>query len=220
MINLSLIQNIAIWAVPVLLAVTLHEAAHGFVANLLGDPTAKMLGRLTLNPIKHIDPIGTIAVPLLLGLMTQFTMLFGWAKPVPFTVQNFKKPERDTALVAVAGPLANLIMALFWAIIFKLSLSFGVKNNSLLFLTLTSQAGIIINLILMILNLIPIPPLDGSKVVAAFLPGKYSYYYLRFESFGLLILITLLVTGILGHIIQPIYLFFIQMISSLFGLGN
>lgn len=217
--NLTLVQHIAIWALPVLLAITLHEAAHGYVAYYLGDPTAKLLGRVTLNPLKHIDAIGTIIVPLALGILSNFTMLFGWAKPVPFTKENFKKPEKGAAIVAVAGPIANLIMVIIWAIFFKLSFMMGAQNNNIaLFLLYASQAGIIINLILFILNMLPIPPLDGSKVVNAFLPGKMSYYYSQLEPYGLFILIALLVTGVLNLIIAPIYQILIQLLSQLFSL--
>jgi Zn-dependent protease len=217
--DLNLIQKIAVWVLPVLLAITLHEAAHGFVAYRLGDPTAKLLGRVTVNPMKHIDPIGTIAVPLLMGIMTQFTMLFGWAKPVPYTVENFKKPERDAAFVAAAGPLANLLMAFIWAGLYKLSIVLGAPlHQGALFLLLTSQAGILINIILMILNLLPVPPLDGSKVVSPLLPKKYRYYYLKMEPYGLFILILLLISGALGAIIRPIFTFFIQIFSQILGL--
>jgi Zn-dependent protease len=199
---LTPLQKIAVWALPVLFAITVHEVAHGWVAKQFGDRTAMMLGRLTLNPIKHIDPIGTILVP---GLMILFGgVVFGWAKPVPVTWQNLGNPKRDMALVALAGPLSNLIMAVLWVLVMKLSLvlpgSLAMVVRPLLYM---GAAGITINLILMVLNLVPIPPLDGSRILSSFLPDKLAWRYNQLEQYGLLILLILLATGLLQHIIGP-----------------
>lgn len=211
MIELSLIQKIAISIIPVLFAITVHEVAHGWVAYKLGDPTAKMLGRLTLNPIKHIDPIGTILVPGILLFLGGF--IFGWAKPVPITWQNLKNRRVDVALVSIAGPCANLIMAIFWSILAKIAMSFHPHPIDFAYAVLTmSQIGVMINIILMVLNLIPIPPLDGSRVVSSFLPGKIAYQYDRIEPYGFFILLGLLAFGILGLIMSPLVNFFIHLL--------
>lgn len=217
MMELSLLQQIAVWAIPIILAVTLHEASHAWVAYKLGDPTAKLLGRVTANPISHIDPIGTVAVPILLGIMTNFSFVFGWAKPVPISPANFKHPKRDNSLVALAGPFSNLLMCLIWAGLMKISLLNDPINNVVfLFLLFTSKAGIMINLILFILNMLPIPPLDGSRVVSSVLPGKYAYYYDKIEPFGFFILVALIVTNILGYIMMPIFKWMLILINQIF----
>lgn len=200
--ELNLLQKIAIWTLPVLFAITAHEAAHGWAAKRLGDSTAMMLGRLTLNPVKHIDPVGTLLVP---GLMLVFSgFIFGWAKPVPVTWENLRRPKRDMALVAMAGPAANLIMALLWVVIMKVSLILPVGlSMATQPLLLMGMAGIQINLILLILNLIPLPPLDGSRVVSSLLPDKLSWRYNQLENYGLLILMGLMFTGVLTDIIGP-----------------
>lgn len=217
MLTLTLIQKIAVWALPVLLAITLHEAAHAFVAYRLGDSTAKMLGRLSLNPIRHIDLIGTIIVPILIGVLSQFNFVFGWAKPVPINENQFKNPRRDIALATAAGPISNFIMAILWAILLKIALSLSASTPAL-FLALTSQAGILINLILAFLNLLPIPPLDGSRVVASLLPVQSSQQYLKLEPYGFFILIILLATGILGKILTPLIFGTYRFIILIFGL--
>ena len=200
MLDLNPVQIFSVWVVPVLLAITVHEVAHGWVASLLGDKTAFMLGRLTLNPLKHVDPLGTILIPgLLLLLKTGF--IFGYAKPVPVTWQNLRNPKRDMALVAVAGPAANLLMALGWALLLRLGLLLGEQG---LALTLMGIAGIFINTILMVLNLLPLPPLDGGRVLTGLLPGPWSYRLSRVEPYGFFILIALLVTGLLGLILWPL----------------
>jgi Zn-dependent protease len=203
--ELNLLQRIAIWTLPVLFAITVHEVAHGWVAMRLGDRTAMMLGRLTLNPIKHIDPIGTLLVP---GLMLAFSnFIFGWAKPVPVTWENLRHPKRDMALVAAAGPMANLLMALLWVGVMKLSLllpaALSQTTQPLLYM---GAAGIQINLVLMLLNLLPLPPLDGGRIVSSLLPDKLSWRYNQLEKFGFLILLVLLATGGLQYILgTPFY---------------
>jgi Zn-dependent protease len=215
--QLNLIQQVAVWALPVLFAITVHEVAHGWVAKQLGDPTAMMLGRLTLNPLKHIDPIGTVLVPLVLILAGG--VIFGWAKPVPIAADNLHHPKRDMALVAAAGPLANLIMACIWALIMKLALLLpnGLVNLALP-LTYMGGAGITINVILMVLNLLPVPPLDGSRVVAGFLPDPLAWKFSRIEQYGLIILLLLMVSGILGKIMWPPVAMVQNMIYRMFGL--
>jgi Zn-dependent protease len=199
--GLNLIQQVAIWALPVLFAITVHEVAHGWAARRLGDPTAMMLGRLTLNPLKHIDPVGTVLVPLALIVISKVTggglFIFGWAKPVPITAQNLRHPKRDMAWVAIAGPTANLLMAILWALILKLAITLPVGSMGLnMPLAYMADAGIKINLFLMILNLIPIPPLDGSRVVASLLPDHLAWKYSRIEQYGLIILLLMMVIPI------------------------
>ena len=216
----SLIQTIAIWALPVLFAITVHEAAHGYVARALGDTTAAMLGRLTLNPLKHIDLVGTIAVPVGLLVVSSLTpgrpFVFGWAKPVPVNTRNLKRPQRDMAVVAVAGPLANLLMAIGWALLLKLGLAWDHAFS--MAMVYMGIAGIAINVLLMVLNLLPLPPLDGGRVVAGFLPPRAAYRFERIEPYGLLIILLLLVTGLLGAIIGPIYSLVMDFISTGVGL--
>ncbi|MGE3920121.1 MAG: site-2 protease family protein [Gammaproteobacteria bacterium] len=207
------LQRFLIWALPLLFAITIHEVAHGWVALKFGDRTAQMLGRLTLNPLKHIDLIGTVIVPAMLFFLGGF--IFGWAKPVPITWENLKNQKRDMALVSLAGPIANLLMAIIWAFVAKLgefllpeSYSFGLA------LSYMGQAGIIINMMLMILNLLPIPPLDGSRVVSSLLPGRLAYKYNLLAPFGIFILLGLIFLGVLSRIIAPLlylsYGFFIN----------
>ncbi len=200
----NLIQKLAVWALPVLFAITLHEVAHGWMARRLGDPTAMMLGRLSLNPLRHIDPIGTVLVPAL--LLALGGVIFGWAKPVPVTWENLRHPRRDMALVGLAGPVANLLMAVAWALLLKLSFALSAQGLEWVAVPLAymAAAGITINVILMALNLLPLPPLDGSRVVAGFLPPRWAEAYGRIEPYGFLILLTLLVTGILGRVLWPL----------------
>lgn len=206
--QLGLIQKLAVWVVPVLLAITVHEVAHGWAALKLGDRTAMMLGRLTLNPVKHIDPVGTLLVPGLLLLFGGF--IFGWAKPVPVTWENLRHPRRDMALVALAGPMANLLMAVLWLIALQIGIALMDDNAALARpLVYMAVAGIFVNAILMILNLLPLPPLDGGRIVASLLPGPLSWKYSRIEPYGLIILLVLFVTQILGKILSPLILGFL-----------
>ena len=216
--ELSLMQRIAVWALPVLFAITVHEVAHGWVARKLGDPTAMMLGRLTLNPLKHIDPIGTVIVPLAMLMLGGF--IFGWAKPVPVTWENLRHPKRDMALVAAAGPLANLLMAIFWALMMKLGFMLTQSLDWLAWpLIYMGGAGIAINAILMLLNLLPVPPLDGGRVLAGILPGPWAWKLSRIEPYGLMIMVVLLVTGILGQILGPPLQMFERLMFSIAGVG-
>ncbi|WP_232744794.1 site-2 protease family protein [Thiomicrorhabdus sp. Kp2] len=217
MTELNIMQQIAVWAIPVIFAITLHEVAHGWAASRLGDKTALMLGRLTLNPIKHIDPIGTIVVPVALLVMGGF--VFGWAKAVPVDMRNFKNPALDMAKVAVAGPLANLLMAVFWAIVAKTGTVLQTSIPDIgTYLIYTGFAGVSINLILLVLNLLPIPPLDGSRVLSAFLPKKLAWQYNQIAPYGFFILIGLMVLGMLSPLLIGPYTLFRDLIFSIIGL--
>lgn len=217
--TLTIVQTVSIWIVPVLLAITLHEAAHAWIASLCGDTTAKMLGRLSMNPLRHVDPVGTILVPIVIAVLSQFQFVFGWAKPVPINWYQLHNPKRDMALVAIAGPLANIIMALIWGACIKIGYVFDPNTSTIaLFMALTGQAGVLINLVLAFLNLIPIPPLDGSRVVASMLPPKAAAAYAKMEGFGFFILLALLFTGVLGWIINTPILWSMRLIYSLFGI--
>jgi len=218
MIELNTFQKVAVWAIPVLFAITVHEVAHGFVAMRLGDPTAKMLGRLSLNPIKHIDPLGTVVLPLLMLMMTSGAFVFGWAKPVPVTFENLRHPKRDMALVAVAGPITNLLMALFWALLMRVAITLGPESDgALMFLRYVSEAGIQINIVLAMLNMLPIPPLDGGRVAVGLLPGKLSWQLSRIEPYGFFILIALLYTHMLDFILYPLIQMFLSIFFSIGG---
>jgi Zn-dependent protease len=203
----QIVQLIAVLALPLLFAITVHEAAHGWVANRLGDHTALMLGRVTFNPIKHVDPVGTVIVPLTILLLSSLggaTFLFGWAKPVPVNWRQLHHPRRDMALVALAGPGANLVMALFWGLMIKLGVMLiGVSDWVAMPLVYMGAAGVLINLVLMTLNLFPLLPLDGGRVVASLLPPRLAYGFSRLEPYGLIILLLLLFTGILGRVLIP-----------------
>jgi len=210
----ELLYTIAIWAVPVLFAITLHEAAHGWVASKLGDPTARQLGRITMNPIKHIDPIGTVVVPLVLVTLSGF--IIGWAKPVPVDPRHFKQPLLDMALVALAGPVSKFIMACCWALLITLSTGLLADTSMAIHLAQMGKAGMIINIILMVLNMLPIPPLDGGRVLAGVLPTNVALSYMRIEPYGMWIILALLMTGYLGKILWPIVVRFEAIISAIF----
>ena len=217
--ELSKIQILAVAILPVLFAITVHEVAHGWVAKRLGDPTAQMLGRLTLNPLKHIDPIGTVLLPLFLIWMS--LPVIGWAKPVPITWENLKNPKRDVGLVAIAGPASNLIMAFFWAVVMKIGLMMAPHNDyfGVPFIFM-GFAGIYVNGLLMILNMIPLLPLDGGRVLSSLLPGPWAYKFSRIEPYGMFILIFLLISGLLGAILLPPFFVYLATIGWLFDIQN
>jgi Zn-dependent protease len=197
------IQLLAILILPVLFAITVHEAAHGWAAGHLGDRTARMMGRVTLNPLKHIDPIGTLLVPLVTFYLTGF--LFGWAKPVPVDARNLGKPRRDMALVALAGPGSNLVMALLWGLAIKAALALWHLSPWVAQpLAYMGAAGVLINVLLMVINLVPLLPLDGGRVLTALLPPRLARPFARLEPYGLLVLVVLLVTGVLGVLLNPL----------------
>lgn len=203
--DLTLVQRIIVWILPVIFAITVHEVAHGWVAKKYGDNTASAQGRLTLNPVKHIDWFGTVILPGLL-LMTSTGFIFGWAKPVPVDARNFKKPLHDMAIVAAAGPIANLLMATAWALLARLGVIIGVEAISLP-LIYTGIAGISINLVLALINLLPIPPLDGSRILTGLLPHRLAWQYNRLEPYGFYILIALLYFKVLNIILEyPMYI--------------
>jgi len=213
----ALIQTIAIAALPVIFAITLHEAAHGYAARHFGDPTAWQLGRITLNPIKHIDPVGTILIPAAILLFSGGAFLFGYAKPVPVDFGRLRNPKRDMLWVAAAGPGANLFMALGWALLLKLAWMLPA-NEFTLPLSEMSKIGIMINCVLMVLNLLPLPPLDGGRIAVSLLPHALAWKFARLERWGFPILLVLLFTGILGDILNPLVGFLARLIESIFGL--
>ncbi len=214
---MSTVQAITIWAIPVLFAITLHEVAHGWVAKQFGDLTAQSLGRLSLNPIKHIDPIGTIVVPAILIATTGFA--FGWAKPVPVNFNLLKNPKKDMVWVAIAGPAANLVMTIFWTIVLVTFLN-AANNNSqyAIFFVYMSMAGIFINLILMVLNLLPVPPLDGGRVLAGLVPDNVSIMLSKIEPYGLFIMFGLLFAGLLNALVFTPSIMILLTIMSVLGI--
>ena len=215
------LATIVLWAVPVVLAITLHEAAHGYVARRFGDQTAYMLGRVTLNPLKHIDPIGTIAVPgflIALSVLTRAPLfIFGWAKPVPVNFGNLRHPKRDMFWVAGAGPGANFLMALGWAFLRQATAPGGLIDSDGLFEM--AKAGVVVNLVLMALNLLPILPLDGGRIAQSLLPEPLAYRYSRLEPYGFMVVIFLLVTGVLNYLMLPILRAGEYLIRLLLGSG-
>jgi Zn-dependent protease len=210
----NFLMKVLIYAPSVVFAITLHEAAHGYVARYFGDSTAYMLGRVTLNPVKHIDPVGTILVPLVTAWAG---FIFGWAKPVPVNFQNLRHPKRDMLWVAAAGPASNIIQALIWALLARLL--FDADGPVATYWFQVAEGGILVNLILAILNLFPILPLDGGRILASLLPVKLSYAYQSTERYGMIILVVLIVTGMLGFLMRPLLIAGVTTIYALFGLG-
>lgn len=219
--ELSLIQKIAVFALPVIFAITLHEAAHGYVARFFGDMTAAAAGRITANPLKHIDLVGTIIVPLVILVSSKLlgggAILFGWAKPVPVDFSRLRRPKQDMLWVAAAGPGMNFVMAVFWALMIQLGHALGSGFASAP-LMLMGAAGVFINVILMALNLIPLPPLDGGRIAVSLLPMKQAMQFARLEPYGLFILLGLLFTGILGTILWPLISVFMGLVALVTGL--
>ncbi|HUX26765.1 MAG TPA: site-2 protease family protein [Burkholderiales bacterium] len=215
----NLVQTIAIWALPVIFAITLHEAAHGYVARYFGDNTAYVLGRVSLNPLRHVDPVGTVLVPLLIlvasSLFGAGSILFGWAKPVPVDFSGLRHPKRDMLWVAAAGPFANLVMALMWAFAWKFALV-APQTSFTLPLMLMARAGVNINLVLMLLNLLPILPLDGGRIAVSLLPNRLAYKFSRTEPYGFPILLLLVFTNLLGVVLFPMVNASLHIIATIF----
>ena len=214
--ELTLAQKLAVWVLPILFAITLHEVAHGWVAWLLGDDTAKRLGRLSLNPLHHVDLVGTVVVPLAMLLLGGF--IFGWAKPVPVDFGRLRNPKRDMALVALAGPGANLLMALGWALLARLGMFLEMPYVSVPLIYM-GAAGIFFNLVRMSLNLLPGPPLDGGRVLGGIRPNRQAARVAQLEPYGLPILLLLLITGLLGKILGPVIYAFQGFFFALAGLS-
>ena len=214
--ELSLIQKVAVFALPVLFAITLHEAAHGFVARYFGDMTAYAAGRISLNPLRHIDPLGTIIIPLLTLVLTPF--MFGWAKPVPVNFGNLRNPKRDMLWVAAAGPFSNFLMALAWGFLLRITLGLSEGNAAQGWLTAVGEAGIFVNVIFFALNLFPLPPLDGGRIMVSLLPRPLAFKFAAIERYGFFILLALLFTGILGRILAPLVSATVYVVAVLCGL--
>ncbi|MEQ1661536.1 MAG: site-2 protease family protein [Thiobacillus sp.] len=221
--ELTLIQKIAVFALPVIFAITLHEAAHGYAARFFGDLTAAAQGRITANPLKHIDPVGTLLVPLVILLTSKLlggsAILFGWAKPVPVNFANLRRPKKDMLWVAAAGPGMNFVMAVFWALVIQLGHALG-SGFATAPLMLMGAAGVFINVILMALNLLPLPPLDGGRIAVSLLPMKQAIQFSRIEPYGFFILIGLMFTGILGSLMWPLISVFIALTAFVTGLDS
>jgi len=199
--NWTLIQKIAIFALPVLFAITVHEAAHGYAARHFGDRTAEMMGRLSLNPVRHIDLVGTILMPLLTLAVSPF--MFGWAKPVPVDFRNLRNPKKDMFWVAAAGPASNFVMAIAWAVVRKIAIHLNQSDAFYEPLVYMGEAGVLVNVVIMVLNLLPIPPLDGGRILVSLLPPRAAWQVARIEPYGMYILILLIMTHVLSAIMQP-----------------
>lgn len=198
----QIIQTVAIYALPVLFAITLHEAAHGYAARHFGDRTAEMMGRISLNPLRHIDPVGTIAMPLLLYFATAGAFLFGYAKPVPVRFGNLRHPKRDMVWVALAGPAANLAMAIGWTVLGYVLLAAGVQER---FFLAMCRAGVLTNLVMFAFNLFPLPPLDGGRILVGLLPMRQALMVSRVEPWGFFIVMALVITDVVGKLwLQPL----------------
>ena len=212
----SILQKITVYAIPLIFAITLHEAAHAYAARSFGDSTAYMLGRMTLNPVKHIDPVWTILVPILTLMVSPF--VFGAAKPVPVNFGALRNPKRDMIWVAAAGPLANLAMMVAWGIVGKIAISLDPSGPTY-FLALVAEAGIFVNALLMVFNMFPLLPLDGGRILTGLLPGRMAYAFSRTEPYGMLILIGLILTGILGKFMWPLVDISMKSIYAIIGLS-
>ena len=210
--DLTVIQKIAIYALPVIFAITVHEAAHGYAAKHFGDMTAFQAGRITLNPIKHIDLFGTIILPAMTVMLGG--ILFGWAKPVPVDFRRLRQPKKDMLWVAAAGPASNFVMAIFWALVLKFSVH--APEAFVLPMGLMAKAGVSINIVLMVLNLLPLPPLDGGRIAVSLLPMQLARPFAQIERYGFVILIILLFSGVLGRILEPLINLVYALISVIF----
>jgi len=210
--DLTVIQKIVIYTLPVIFAITVHEAAHGYAAKHFGDMTAFNAGRITLNPLKHIDLFGTIILPALTVMLGG--ILFGWAKPVPVDFRRLRNPKKDMLWVAAAGPASNFVMAVFWALVMKFSVN--APEAFVLPMALMAKAGVTINIVLMVLNLLPLPPLDGGRIAVSLLPMKLARPFAQIERYGFIILIILLFSGILGRILEPLINLVYALISTIF----
>jgi len=211
------VRLIALYAIPGIFAITLHEAAHGYAARHFGDFTAYQAGRITLNPIRHIDAMGTIVIPILILIASQGKIAFGWAKPVPVDFGRLRNPKRDMLWVAAAGPGANLLMAILWTFVIKAMQ--GVPPNYFTEpIVLMAHGGIIINAVLMVLNLLPLPPLDGGRIAVSLLPHRLAYRFARIEPFGMIILIVLMFLGVLNVVRLPFVNLFIAALASAFNI--
>jgi len=205
----NLIQTVSVYAIPVIFAITLHEAAHGYAAKFFGDRTAYMMGHVTLNPLSHIHWVGTILLPLLLYFSTSGALLFGYAKPVPVDFGNLRHPKRDMVWVALAGPASNLVQAIVWALLFLVYTDFGVTEK---FFLAMCKAGVLSNVVMFAFNLFPLPPLDGGRIVVGLLPWKQAYQFSRIEPYGFFIVMALAITGVVNHLwLDPV-------MSATFGL--
>ena len=213
---MNVIQTLAISALPIIFAITLHEAAHGYAARHFGDPTAWQMGRISLNPLRHVDLVGTLLVPALILLVSAGGLLFGWAKPVPVNFSNLRRPKQDMLWVAAAGPGANLVMALGWALVLKFAI--GSSDHAYAeALKEMARVGISINGVLMVLNLLPLPPLDGGRIVTSLLPMRQALGFAQLERWGFPILLALLFLGLLDTILRPFLVLFNSLIRVLFG---
>ena len=217
----NIARHIIVSAFPILIAIVFHELSHGFVANRLGDPTAKMMGRLTLNPIAHIDPIGTILMPLMLIVLTNGQFVFGYAKPVPINPMNFKNPKRDMAISAAAGPVMNILLAIGSMMVLKsvivplsMALPESVTSTILAPLLMILQSSVVINVVLAVFNMIPIPPLDGGRVLTGFLPYRHAAAFSKIEPYGFIIVIFLIATGIANYFVMPLVNLILGMLQS------
>lgn len=214
----AILRLIALYAIPGIFAITLHEAAHGYAARHFGDLTAHRAGRISLNPVRHVDPIGTMLVPIVILAVSGGKYAFGWAKPVPVNFAALHNPKRDMLWVAAAGPGANLVMAVLWALVVKMAEAIPV-NYFTEPMVLMARGGIIINAVLMVLNLLPLPPLDGGRIAVSLLPRSLAYRFAMVEPYGMIIIIVLMFLGVLGKLLLPAVGGFVGVLAGVFNIG-